>query len=34
LEKKIKNENLLFSFEQIMKKIIMVKVGYFVWDKG
>jgi len=29
LGEKIKNENYLFSFGQNMKKIIMVKVGYF-----
>ncbi len=33
LGKKFKKFIYLFSFGQSMKKIIMVKVGYFVWDK-
>jgi hypothetical protein len=34
LGKKIKNGIYLFSFGQIMKNIIMVKIGYIVLDKG
>ncbi len=33
LGKIIKNKDYLFSLGQSMKKLIMVKVGHFVWDK-